>query len=83
MGARDNTMSGKTWIGEGIHLFYVDMAGHLEAQQREALESGDNEPAERCRSGDSVPSRNGEHRHGEGQADCLRPGDRGSAGRRG
>lgn len=49
MAASSNTMSGKTWIGKSRHAFCVDMARHFEAQQREALESGDDEAAERYR----------------------------------
>ncbi|MFZ4153756.1 hypothetical protein [Streptomyces pseudogriseolus] len=47
MGTSGNTMSGKTWIGKSRHAFCVDMARHFEAQQRDALESGDDEAAER------------------------------------
>ncbi|MET9990843.1 hypothetical protein ABZ061_14925 [Streptomyces mutabilis] len=42
-------MSGKTWIGKSRHAFCVGTARHLEAQQREALEGGDDEAAERYR----------------------------------
>jgi hypothetical protein len=49
MGVSDNTMSGKTWIGKSRHTFCVNMARHFETQQREALESGDDEAAERYR----------------------------------
>ncbi|GJF20375.1 hypothetical protein SHO565_09750 [Streptomyces sp. HO565] len=49
MGASGNTMSGKTWIGKSRHAFCVDMARRFEAQQREALERGDEEAAERYR----------------------------------
>ena len=49
MGASDNTMSGKTWIGRSRHAFCVGMARHYEARQREACETGDSEAAERYR----------------------------------
>lgn len=49
MGASDNTMSGKTWIGISRHTFCVNTARHFEAQQRAALDSGDNEAAEQYR----------------------------------
>ncbi|MEU5120328.1 hypothetical protein [Streptomyces asoensis] len=49
MGASHNTMSGKTWIGKSRHTLCVDMARRFEAQQREALEHGDDEAAERYR----------------------------------
>ncbi|WP_030319322.1 hypothetical protein [Streptomyces sp. NRRL B-3229] len=49
MGASDNTMSGKTWIGKSRHAFCVRTVRHFEAQQRRALESGNIEAAERYR----------------------------------
>ncbi|MGZ3116078.1 hypothetical protein [Streptomyces sp. H62] len=49
MGASNDIMSGKTWIGESRHAYCVDMARQFEARQREALASGDSEAAERYR----------------------------------
>ncbi|MEU6228294.1 hypothetical protein [Streptomyces sp. NPDC047042] len=49
MGASDNTMSGKTWIGRSRHAFCVNTARHFEAQQREALDIGNSEAAEQYR----------------------------------
>ncbi|MEU8988372.1 hypothetical protein AB0C98_18290 [Streptomyces sp. NPDC048558] len=49
MGASDNTMSGKTWIGKSRHTFCVNTARHFDAQQRKALESGNSEAAEQYR----------------------------------
>ncbi|MFD9460214.1 hypothetical protein [Streptomyces sp. NPDC060027] len=49
MGASDNTMSGKTWIGKSRHTFCINTARHFEAQQRKALENGNSEAAEQYR----------------------------------
>jgi hypothetical protein len=49
MGASDNRMSGTDWIGESRHAFFIEMARHFEGKQREALERGDSEAAEKYR----------------------------------
>ncbi|MFD4977100.1 hypothetical protein [Streptomyces sp. NPDC058424] len=49
MDTSDNTMSGKTWIGESRHALCIGMARRYEAEEREALERGDSEAAERYR----------------------------------